>query len=204
VADVNGDGYDDIAQGDSSHATLGATTGGEVRLWLGGRRGPRAEPIVITQDTPGIDGIDEPGDEFGGVIAAGDMDDDGFADMIVAAPRENAGAGRIVVVRGNRSGVALIGHSTFGQDSPDVPGAAAPDREFGSALTVMRLSADRRPDLAVAMGGADRPDNRIMVVEGGRGVFAPGETRTTTLDGIAKRIRAAPGGRIRLARTAGN
>ena len=39
-----------------------------------------------------------------------------------------------------------------------------------------------------------------MVVEGGPGVFAPDETRTTTLSGAAARLRMPRGGRIRLAR----
>ena len=47
VADVNGDGYGDIVQGDSGHAQnlAGAPVDpGQVRLWLGGRDGPRQPP----------------------------------------------------------------------------------------------------------------------------------------------------------------
>ena len=49
VADVNRDGYADIVQGDSDHAqnvTGLKLSGGEVRLWLGSRRGPRRAPIT--------------------------------------------------------------------------------------------------------------------------------------------------------------
>jgi hypothetical protein len=204
VADVNGDGYDDIVQGDSKHGqptTFVTGSGGVVRLWRGGHPGPRSPPLVITQNSPGVPGTDEPGDEFGGVVAAGILDGDRFADMIVGAPRENGGAGRITIVRGGRTGYALAGNTTYDQGSPGVPGAAAPGHAFGSTLTVLRLSRDRHLDLAVAAEGATRADDRIMVVLGGSGVFAPGETRTATLGGVSDRVDAKQGGRIRLART---
>ena len=42
-----------------------------------------------------------------------------------------------------------------------------------------------------------------MVVEGGRGIFGPDETRTRTLDGVASQVDAPAGGRIRLAQDGG-
>ena len=51
--------------------------------------------------------------------------------------------------------------------------------------------------------GKHTADERVMVVEGGPGVFAPDETRTSTLAGVASRVHAPRGGRIRLARMAG-
>jgi hypothetical protein len=205
VADVNGDGYADIIQGDSGYARFvdGLPPSGEVRLWLGSRRGPRSVPLTITQDTVSVHGHDEPGDRFGGVVAAGDVDADGFADMLVSAVRENEGAGRVTVIRGGRAGFATVGNSSFGQGLPAVPGAARPDAEFGSSLTVLHLSGDRRPDVAVAAKGGATAQERIMVVRGGTGVFAPDETRTSTLPSVAGQVVARKGSRIRLARTAG-
>ena len=43
-----------------------------------------------------------------------------------------------------------------------------------------------------------------MIVQGGPGIFAPDETRTSTLGGIGTRVTAPRGGRIRLARDAGS
>ena len=199
VGDINHDGYDDVVQGDAAH-TQTVAGGGAVRLWLGSRHGPRAPPIVLTQDTPAIPGQDEPGDQFGSVIEVGDVDSDGFADMIVAAPGENDGAGRITVIRGGRNGFATAGNSSFDQNSPNVPGR----RRAGHAIRLRRsrslnLTADTRPDLAVAARG-ERANARVMVVEGGPGVFAPDETRTTVLSGAAARVHMPPRGRIRLAR----
>ena len=122
VADVNGDGYADIVQGDAEHAGRFLSPG-EVRLWLGSRRGPRSEPLGITQDTPGVPGgSDEPGDEFGAVVDAGDVDLDGFADIIVGAIREDEGAGQITVIRGGENGHASVGNTQFDQDSREGAG----------------------------------------------------------------------------------
>ena len=54
-------------------------------------------------------------------------------------------------------------------------------------------------DVAIASRGAYKADDRVTVVEGGRGAFAPGETKTYTLFGASQRVRALRGGRIRLA-----
>ena len=150
------DGYADIVQGDAAHEPAGLPPGGVVRLWLGSRGGPRTTPILISQDTRTIPGDDEPGDQFGAVVEAGDVDSDGFADMIVAATGENLGAGRVTVIRGGRNGYAIAAHTWFDQDSDSVPGRRTPGAEFGSTLAVFNLTADRRPDLAVAARGETR------------------------------------------------
>jgi hypothetical protein len=207
IGDVNGDDRADIIQGDSQHVDpeVGPPVGaGLVRVWFGTRDGPRPAPLEITQDSPFVPDVNEPGDEFGAVVEAGDVDSDGFADMIVAATREDGGAGQVTVIRGHRDGYARVANVDFDQDSPSVPGRAAPDREFGSTISVLRLSDDDRPDVAVAARGENSEDARVMWVRGSSGVFAPTETRTTTLAGIASLVDAPPGGRIRLAKPAGS
>jgi predicted Ser/Thr protein kinase len=207
IGDVNGDKKADIIQGDSQHVNREEElplAAGVVRVWLGSRAGPRTSPLLITQNSPSIPGNDEPGDEFGAVVESEDVDSDGYAEMIVAAPRENEGAGRITVIRGGRDAYANSGHSDFDQDKRSVPGNAEPDREFGSTLAVLLLSGDRRPDLALAARGEDSADERVMVVQGGSGLFDPDETKTTELKGVASLVDAPPGGRIRLARAAGS
>jgi hypothetical protein len=207
IGDVNGDKMDDVIQGDSEHVAraVGPPVGaGLVRVWLGTKAGPRSTPLVITQNTPTIPGNDEPGDEFGAVVEAGYVDRDGFADLIVAAPRENLGAGRVTVIRGGRNVYARDAHSAFDQSFESVPGEAEPDREFGSTLSVLRVTADRRPDVVLAARGEDSADERVMVIRSGRGIFNPEETKTTTLAGVAPLVDAPPGGRIRLAHEAGS
>ena len=80
-----------------------------------------------------------------------------------------------------------------------MPGRATPGAAFGSTLSILNLTPDKRPDLAVAARG-ERANARVMVVEGGPGVFTPDETRTKILSGAAARVHMPPRGRIRLAR----
>ena len=56
-----------------------------------GRRARRSRSIRTREF---VDGTDDQGDEFGGTLDAGDVDDDGYADMIVGAPGEENESGR--------------------------------------------------------------------------------------------------------------
>ena len=69
---------------------------------------------------------------------------------------------------------------------------------------MLRITADRRPDVVLAARGEDSADERVMVIQSGRGIFTPEETKTTTLAGIASLVDAPPGGRIRVAHEAGS
>jgi tRNA A-37 threonylcarbamoyl transferase component Bud32 len=205
VADVNGDDRADIVQGDSGFrdpVTGLPTSPGEVRLWLGGPEGPR-RPRTITQDTPDVHGNSEPGDGFGAGVEAGDVDGDGLADMIVTAAGENEGAGRVTVIRGGRDGIASTGNSYFDQAFRAVPGQAAPGRQFGSRISLLELTGDGRLDLVVAVMGEQSSSERLMVIEGGSGVFAPDETSTELLPETPSSVRVPRGADIRLARTSG-
>ncbi len=202
VADVNGDGRADIVQGDAALAPIDSEMFGQVLLWLGGPEGPSRAPLLITQERGPIPGGDETGDRFGAVVDAGDVDGDGFADMVIGAPGEDGSEGRITVLRGGRNGYAKRGHSSFDQAYVAIPGEPRAGNRFGSALAVLQLTDDRRPDLVIAGRGEDG-DEQIMVVEGGPGVFAPDETSTSTLPGASRHIRVEPGALVRLARTSG-
>ena len=115
------------------------------------RRGPRSSPLTITQDTP----VDprhrrSPGDEFGAVVETGDMDSDGFADMIVAAVRENEGAGqRDRHPRRPQRATPGSANSTFDQD---YPGRA----RAGRARPRVRLDAVGAAPLAATAGPTSR------------------------------------------------
>ena len=178
IADVNADGYEDIVQGDGAGEP---DDGGEVRLWLGGPRGPSTRPTAIDQDSPYVRGVDEPGDGFGTIVDVGDVDADGFADMVVAAPHKRRGAGAVTIIRGGRRGYALTGSSTWDKGQPGVPGDDAPNDGFGSALGLLRLTADDRLDLVVISGGATRLGAAVTLIEGDVGVFAPSEARASRL-----------------------
>ena len=147
VADVNGDGFDDIVQGDADPVPEGLA-GQRRRDPAVARRQPRAGAHAA-HDQPGLasrsTGADEQGDEFGGTLDAGDVDDDGYADMIVGAPGEQTKTGAVTVIRGGRDGWARNGNSVFGRSQPDVPGDAAPGDLFGWSVALVSVSDDDRP-----------------------------------------------------------
>ena len=178
MADVTGDGIEDIVQGDHLEIPPG---GGEIRLWLGGPRGPAEQPQPISQEPDEIPGNDVVGDSFGFSVDAGDLDADGFADMVVGATGENAGAGSMVVIRGGPAGYAQTGSTRFHRASAGVPGDPVANENLGWSLAIVRLPGDDRPDLMVTARGARRLDDAILLMEGGPGAFAPDETTVSRL-----------------------
>lgn len=87
--DVNGDGYADVIVG--AHAD--SSIGGNAYLYLGGANGLTTLPVAISSPTVG--------NGFSGPIAsAGDVNGDGFADVILAAVGPyNGPGGRVPVSR---------------------------------------------------------------------------------------------------------
>ncbi|MFD5227454.1 FG-GAP repeat protein [Streptomyces qaidamensis] len=62
------------------------------------------------QNTPGISGAAETNDDYGDGLAAGDLDGDGYADLVVGAPGEGVGvvtyAGTLAVLWGGKQGLS--------------------------------------------------------------------------------------------------
>ena len=82
AGDVNGDGYDDVVVGAPSHTTGGLTGRGAAYVFLGGASGLAAAPATTLLGA-------QAGANFGKAVStAGDVDGDGFADVLVGAPRD--------------------------------------------------------------------------------------------------------------------
>ena len=109
AGDLNGDGFGDLAVGAPR-----AGTGGRVHVFLGGPGGPSASPDAS------LDAPDGEGSLFGSTLAGlGDVDGDGFGDLVVGAIGEGVTPGRAYVYAGTADGVgstparALIGAGRF-------------------------------------------------------------------------------------------
>jgi len=91
AGDVNGDGYADVLVGGFSGAG-----GGQVRLYLGSASGLASSSVWS---------VDAPSRVFGaGFGSAGDVNGDGFAEIIIGAPDSNAVSGSASVYLGSASG----------------------------------------------------------------------------------------------------
>ena len=106
AGDVNGDGYADVLVGASQHDVGAGADRGQAYLYLGGASGLATVPASTLSG-------DENNALFGASVAtAGDVNGDGFADVIVGAYAHDAGAGananrgRAYVYLGSASGLA--------------------------------------------------------------------------------------------------
>ncbi len=102
AGDVNGDGYSDVIVGAYNHDG-GETNEGRAYVFLGSPAGPAASPAWTAESN-------QAGADFGrSVASAGDVNGDGYADVIVGSPLYSNGQtaeGRVFVYLGSPWGVS--------------------------------------------------------------------------------------------------
>lgn len=127
---------------------------GTVRIHYGTASGPSASRVTtITQNTAGVPGTSEAGDQFGARLDAGDANGDGYADLAVGVPFEaiesKAAAGAVVLLKGGSGGIGGTGAQAFHQDTAGIPGVAEAGDRFGGAVRLLDVGQGARADLAV-------------------------------------------------------
>jgi hypothetical protein len=158
VGDFDADGADDLAIGVPWDDPAGSASGhGAVNVIYGSRAGlTSAGAQLWDQDSRGVPGAAESGDQFGTSVAAGDLDGDGADDLAIGAPWETFGStarkqGTVTVLYGGGTGLTATGSQSWTQDSPGVPGAAESADHFGSSLAIGNYGRSRAGDLAVGV-----------------------------------------------------
>jgi hypothetical protein len=174
IANVNGDRYPDVVQGDAVDED--ADVAGVVRLWPGGKRGLGEEPAAeLDQDSPGIPGDAVAEDEFGHSVVAADIDGDRLAEVIVAARSDESGAGSVTVIRGN-------GSAFGGSGGVQLERIAPPEAHFGASLALLDVDGDNRPELFVGVKSAPKLDDALVFYPGTEGGFGTGDVATGLTD----------------------
>lgn len=146
-SDFNGDGYTDLVTGVPDGTVDGKEGAGYVNVQYGAPNGigtdttvPKGRVELISQSSQGVPGTSETGDRFGQAVATGDLDGDGYDDLVIGTPGEDEGtvedAGRVTVLYGSAQG--------FGAEPAASITAAEPtaDARFGLAVAAARFSGD--------------------------------------------------------------
>ena len=111
AGDFNSDLFEDLAIGVPGE---GSGTGA-VNVIYGGSDGLAAPGNQIwSQNSDGIAGEGEEGDNFGGALAAGHFNRDGFADLAIGV------FGAVNVIYGGRDGLAAPGNQIWNRDSDGI------------------------------------------------------------------------------------
>ncbi|HKP89443.1 MAG TPA: glycoside hydrolase family 88 protein [Thermoleophilaceae bacterium] len=144
--DFDADGRSDLAVG----APGEARDVGAINLVPGSAAGLTASGAKqMTQSQAG--GGAEGGDRFGGALAVGLFNGDGFADLAIGAPDESrtsgSSVGAVNVVYGSAGGIVSTGAREL--DQSNASGAVEAGDRFGFALAAGDFDGDGHSDLAV-------------------------------------------------------
>jgi hypothetical protein len=153
VPDFNNDGFGDLAVGaPGEDVGRRRPDAGAISVLYGRANGMRSNRRWITQNTPGVPGFAEAGDQFGGALVAGKFNRDAYWDLAVGAPYEDVGragnAGAVTILFGSGTGLGGGARARLLTQRNPEPGDL-----FGFSLAVGEIIAPAGAELAVGAPG---------------------------------------------------
>jgi hypothetical protein len=175
VGDLDNDGHDDVAFGDSNVTLPGAFHAGQVKIWYGTRSGLDAARGMtkITEASVRVPGDPGVNDRFGDDVAIGDVNGNGRAELAIGVPGEDIGkqtdTGRTVVIYGDATGIVTTTAriESFTQNSAGVQSDYANGRGFGGKLAFGDFTGDNRKELLVKAGDFSESVSVLNATVGG-------------------------------------
>lgn len=191
AGNFNKDFRDDLAIGIPGEEGNSGSNYGYVSVIYGGESGlDPATDQLWGQDGLGLAVSGEDGDQFGAILASGDIDQDRADDLVIGVPWEDAGgqtdSGVAHILYGGNSGLTTDGAQTW---SVSDGGAGAPQTEdyFALALATGDFDGDGFDDVAFGVPGRDLPSGNLWVINAGLVVVARGSE--AGLDGGAQLLQ---------------
>ncbi|MEU6084223.1 FG-GAP-like repeat-containing protein [Streptomyces sp. NPDC047108] len=137
--DFNGDGFADLVVGAPDATVSNKTGAGHVAVMYGSADGlSTAHKKIVSRSTSGVPGSATANQQFGSTFTKGDLDKDGYSDLVIAGGKEGS-----VILWGSASG--LTGGTNLAK--------------YGGAPQIGDFDGDDTPDLALfsdqAIGGDD-------------------------------------------------
>ena len=172
--DFNGDGYSDLVVSAPYEALGTLIDAGVVHIMYGGPKGITAAGNQLFHgNSRRVPGEAQDHAFFGGALAAGDFDSDGYCDLAVGAPGHDfeglTDAGAVYTFSGSPDGLAP--RALWNEESAGAGVIEQGDR-FGYELAAADFNGDGRDDLAIASpyqaSGAEPDAGAVTVLYGRR------------------------------------